>query len=238
MTGTLLQRIANSASFAVIASITIVALAFMSFVLAEPQISRGQVLEDTSQFTIRQQIVDESSFTTNASNVIMAGGGINGLTGGAATGTTGFTVRTNNATGWHVTIDFFDNAGAHAMYGDTDGDESIRDFVDLAGEPRFGFPASTSAQFGYSVYASSSAEIDQSFLSSGGSCNQGAGSMVQNTCWKAPSTSEFTILTSNTSASAGASSTLTFKVVVPNAPDPIPSAQWYTATATLSLYTD
>lgn len=238
MTGTLSQRIAHSASFALVASITILSLIFMSFMMAEPAISHGQVLEDTSTFTVRQQITDESSFTTNASNVTMVGS-LNGVTGGNATGTTGFTIRTNNATGWHVTIDFFDNAGDHAMYGETDGDESIRDYSgDSGGEPSYNFTASTAAQFAYSVQASSTSELDQSFRDNAtNACNQLAGGQTNFRCWKAPSTSEFQILDSDSSASTGASSTVTFNVRVPNNPNPTPSAQWYTATATLSLYT-
>ncbi len=238
MTGILLNRIAHSAVFALIASITIVSLVAMSFMMAEPAISYGQVLEDTSTFTVRQQITDESSFTTNASNVTMVGS-LNGVTGGNATGTTGFTIRTNNATGWHVTIDFFDNAGAHAMYGESDGDESLRDYGgDVVGEPSYNFTASTAAQFAYSVQASSSLELDQSFLDNAtNACNSNGGGQTAFKCWKAPSTSEFQILDSDSAAATGASSTVTFNVRVPNNPSPGLTAQWYTATATLSLYT-
>ena len=238
MTGTLSQRLAHSASFALIASITILSLILMSFMMAEPKISYGQVLEDTQDFTVRQQITDESSFTTNPSNVTMVGA-INGLTGGNATGSTGFRVRSNNATGWLVTIEFFDNAGDEAMYGETDGDESIRDFVVPGGEPIWGFGASTSARFAYSVTASSASDLDQSFKHNNSSTCGGAFSFITaDRCWMAPTQgSEFTILDSGGADPVAASSTITFKVNVPSGAVPPPSAQWYTATATLSLYT-
>ena len=86
-----------NASYAIIASFSIIALLLASYFLLEPTISRGQA-SDSSTFYVRQNITDESSFLVNPTNVAM-NGSISGITGGNATGTTQFVVISNNATG-------------------------------------------------------------------------------------------------------------------------------------------
>lgn len=234
-----LQHISASAGYALITASLVVTLILTGFFFAEPQISHSQV--DTSDFTITQTIVDETSFTTPAVDVIMNGAGINGVTGGQATGTTQFVVASNNATGYRVEIEFEDNFTTSAMLGHDGLDTSILNYEgDVAGEPSYGFTTSASAQFAYTVTATTSSDLDQSFLSNGSNtCNTGASQYpIGEYCWKAPSsTAAFQIIDRGTAASAGATSTLTFTVHVPSGAVPVPSAQDYTATATLSLYT-
>lgn len=223
---------------AVLASALIVALLGAAFMMVEPRISHGQ--SDTASFYVRQTISDETSFLVDPSNVTMVGT-VYGLTGGSATGTTPFVVRSNNASGYYVNISFFDNAGAYAMRGDETGSETLRDYSgDVGGQPSYNFTASTAAQFAYASYASTSADADDSFLNNGTNCNIAPGSGGSRTigkCWKAPSTSAFRIIDRDSAASTGATSTLYFKVHVPSGANPIPSAETYTATATLTLFT-
>ena len=194
----------------------------------------------SNDFTIRQTITDENSFKT-VGNVIMDGD-INGVTGGTANGATQFVVISNNAAGYTVEIDFdYDAGNDEAMVGDESGSEAIRDYGgDAAGpQPSFAFTASSAAQFAYTVTSSSSAHTAQSFLSNGGLCNIAAlssGVQVDETCWKAPQPTGFTVVDTAEAATAGATSTLQFRVVVPGAAVPIPLAETYTATATLSLF--
>lgn len=223
----------QSALQAFIASSVILTLLFATFFVAEPAISHGQV--DTADFYIRQTIVDETSFLVPPANVTMAGS-INGVTGGQATGTTEFSVISNNTAGYYVEIAFFDNSTPQAMIGDVSFSESIRNYGgDAAGQPSFGYTASTAAQFSYTVTSLTTSDTDASFLNNSSACNAGA-TQTANTCWKAPSTSGFRIIDRNSAAITGATSTLTFNVTVPSGAAPVPTAETYTATATLSLF--
>ena len=231
------RKLVESATYAFVASLTAVALMGMTYFMVEPAITHGQ--EATSnEFTIQQTITDENSFQV-VGDVVM-NGPINGVTGGNATGTTQFVVLSNNSAGYTVEIDFEYGVGQNeAMVGDESGSEAIRDYGgDAAGpEPSANFTASSAAQFAYTVVASSSTHVDPSFLSSGGLCNVGLGSQEPDTCWKAPQDTGYQIIDTSVATPQGATSTLQFKVNVPNAATPTPLAETYTATATLSLFT-
>ena len=211
----------------------IVSLLLAGFFLAEPRISHGN---ENVDFYVRQTITDETSFLVDPGNVTM-NGSISGITGGNATGSSRFVVKSNNASGYYVEIDFFDNAGAYAMRGDEDGGAQIRDYgPGGASEPQFNFTASTAAQFAYGIYSSTTADTDDSFLNNAAACNTGA-TQTYGKCWKAPSTTGFRVVDRSTAATTGATSTLYFKVNVPSGSTPTPTAQTYTATATLSVFT-
>ncbi len=228
-----IKHFSQSAAYAVLASGTILSLLFTAFFLAEPAISHGQ--SDTAIFTIRQTITDESSFLVAPSNISMDGA-IAGLTGGQATGTTQFVVQSNNSSGYYVEIDFFDNAGAQSMLGDVTASESILDYTgDVTDEPSFGYTSSGAAQFAYTITSSTTSDTDPSFHNDTATCNAGATEDAA-TCWKAPSTTAFRIVDRSSAAVAGATSTITFNVTAPSGATPVPVAETYTATATLSLF--
>jgi len=228
-------HVRHSAVYAMVASGAFVALSCMAFFLAEPTISIGQETA-SSTFRIRQTITDESSFLVPPTNVTMVGS-INGVTGGNATGTTDFVVQSNNTAGYYVEIAFYDNTTPEAMIGDVDQDEAIRDYDgDVGGQPSPAFSASTSALFAYTVTSDTPSDTDQSFLENAGNCNQLGGTQSIYNCWKAPATTGFRIVDRSVSATNGATSTLTFRVNVPSGAVPVPQAETYTATATLSLF--
>jgi hypothetical protein len=228
------QVLPQAALQALVSASLIVTLLFAGFMIAEPRISHGQ--SDTSTFRIRQTITDETSFLVDPSNVTM-NGSISGITGGTATGSSKFVVKSNNATGYYVEIAYFNNAGAQAMLGDKDAGEQLRDYGgDVGGEPSYNFTASTAAQFAYTVNSSTTADTDASFKNDGSACNTGS-TQTYGKCWKKPTTSAFRIVSRSTAATVGATSTIYFKVHVPSGAAPIPTAQTYTATATLSVFT-
>lgn len=222
----------QSFMFACTAMLILVSV-FMTF---EPKISRGQA-DTTPEFRIRQTILAESSFLVDPVNVTMAGS-INGLTGGNATGTTQFAVLSNNAAGYRVEIDFFDNGTPQAMIGDVDQNESIRNYLgDVGGFPSYNFTTNAGAQFAYSVVSSSTQDTADAFLHNGSNaCNTPLGSDLGERCWKSPSVTPFEIVNRGSAAPTGATTTLQFRVHVPNAATPALTAQTYTATATLSLF--
>lgn len=236
MKNNIFTHLSQSAVYAVMASLMIVSLLLSFFFVVEPTISYGQA--DTATFTIKQTITDETSFLVNPSNVV-ASGTINGVTGGTATGTTDFSVISNNANGYRVDIAFADaDADGTIMRGNISLGDEIHDYGgDTGGQPSYNYSASTSAQFAYTVSSVTTLDTDQSFLSNGtNACNTGSTDAGGLHCWKSPDTSAFTIIDRDSAAPAGATSTLTFNIVVPSGATPVPEAQTYTATATLSLY--
>ena len=195
------------------------------FTMLEPQLGFA-VVDD---FTIRQQITDEISFTVPAADVTMVGP-IQGITGGNATGSTYTVVRTNSAAGYTMDISF---SNGPAMRGEVSTSTSIRDYGVYGAEPTFAFTASTAAQFAYTVSASSSTDLDPSFLNNGTNCNTGSATTTDR-CWKGASTTNFRIINRSTNASNGATTTIKFVVNVPSNPSPALVQDFYQATATLT----
>lgn len=205
----------------------------LSFIVLEPVVSAAASANDI--FTVRQQINEEISFTVNAADVVM-NGAIGGITGGVATGTTQTVVRTNSAQGYNMTIAF---SNSPAMQGETTGNTSIRDYgTSTAAEPTMAIAASTSAQFAYTVTASTTSDVDPSFRHNSSTCGHSGGTNAANTCFKGPDTSPFTIINRATSAGTGATTTMTFVVVVPSNPALTVDEDYYTATATLTAVTN
>ena len=222
-----------------IAAVVIVAVLMAGYFFVEPQVGRAQ---DTSgPFTINQQIIGETSFIVDAVNTTLSGS-LNGITGGTANGSTTVVVQTNSPTGYVMDIAFFNNGTPETMRGRVSGSSAIRDYIASSTgsttnpyEPTFLFStASTAAVFAYTVSAADSSDLDQSFLNNGTTCNSGAGYTVDR-CWMTPATTTFKIIDRDTDAVTGATSTLHFRVHVPNNPSPGVVADTYTATATLTV---
>jgi hypothetical protein len=215
-----------------VATTSIFALILMSYFLVEPRVGRAQ---DTSgPFTISQVITGETSFVVDAVNTTLTGS-LNGITGGTANGSTTVVVQTNSPTGYTMTIAFFNNGTPQTMLGSSTASESIRDYPAVGGQPTFLFStASTAAVFAYTVSAADSSDLDQSFLDNGSACNTGSG-FTADRCWMEPMVSSFQIVDRDTDAVTGATTTLHFRVHVPNNPNPGLVADTYIATATLTV---
>ncbi len=225
------QHIINATTHAFVAAVLTVTVLAASFFMIEPTV--GQAV-DSNPFTIKTTITDEISFLTQPANVT-ATSSINGITGGTANGSTTAVVRTNSFTGYEMFISFANNGTPNAMLGDVSGNQSIRDYPATAGEPTFLFStASTSAVFGYTVSAADDTDLDPSFLDDGGSCNDIGGSYTADRCWMEPATTTFQIIDRTSAAASGATTTIHFRIHVPNNPSPSLVADVYTATATLT----
>jgi len=223
----------TSAYQALIAATVIVALVGISYFFAEPRVGRSQT---TSTFTVSQIITGETSFLVSATNVSMTGN-LNGITGGTANGSTTVSVRTNSPTGYTMTIAFFNNGTSETMRGINTNSSSIHDYPASGGQPTFLFStASTAAVFAYTVSALDDTDLDNSFLDNGVTCNPGSGqAYTVDRCWMEPATTTFQVIDRGTDAVTGATSTIHFRVHVPNNPDPGLVADTYVATATLTV---
>jgi hypothetical protein len=227
------QTLVQSSLYASIAAATVLAMLSLLYFAAEPKIGRAQA--DTADIVISQTITDESSITVNPAALNMDTS-IGGLTGGTANGSSEVVVTSNNTSGYTVTIDFFDNAGSEAMYGNTTLSSAIQDYRnDDGAEPSYNFVTDTMAQFAYTVTSTTSTDTDGSFDHNGADTCNTAGTEADGTCWKAPSTTAFTIIDTSDEAPSGATSSVAFRVHVPNSPVPAVTADTYIATATLSL---
>lgn len=222
--------------FAIMAATSVMLTLCLVYFLVEPQVSRAVVGDP---FSIRQQITDEISFLTQAANVTMVGT-LSGIGGGNATGTTQTVVRSNSPNGYYMDIAFSDSdSDGTIMRRDLGGTGSaaIRNYATSSytvAEPSYGFSfASTAAMFAYTVTATDTDDIDQSFLNDSSNCNSGSDT-TQNVCWMSPATTSFRIIDRSTSAGQGATTTIRFRVYVPLNPSPGVEAGFYTATATLT----
>ena len=229
----------SSFTQALIATVVIVAVLLVGYFFAEPRVGRAQ---DTSgPFTISQEIIGETSFIVDAVNTTLTGS-LNGITGGTANGSTTVVVQTNSPTGYVMDIAFFNNGTPETMMGEVTGSSAIRDYAaSTTGsttnpyEPSFLFStASSAAVFAYTMSAADSSDLDQSFLNNGTICNSGGG-YTADRCWMTPATTTFQLIDRDTDAVSGATSTLHFRVHVPNNPSPGLVADTYTATATLTV---
>jgi hypothetical protein len=224
----------NSFTDALVATILLVSLLGMSFFVIEPNVGRAQ---DTSgPFTISQTITGETSFLVDAANTTLTGS-LNGITGGTANGSTTVVVQTNSPTGYTMQIAFFNNGTPQTMLGRVTDSESIRDYPATSSQPTYTFStASTSAVFAYTATAANTSDLDDSFLNNGSSaCNTGSSRSSYDQCWMEPTTSSFQVIDRDTDATTGATTTLHFRVHVPNNPTPGLVVDTYTATATLTV---
>lgn len=225
--------IVHSARVSLVITLVVALLGVFSFLMLEPAVIQAQASDTSGPFTITQTVTGEISFTVDMPDVAMTGD-INGLTGGFATGTGSAVVRTNNPTGYNMTIAF---TAVPAMLGNTTAG-IIGDYTpSTPGTPDYKWQDNSSggaSQFGYTVTASTSADVAAAFQDNNTDCDAGS-NVTANKCWMNASTTDFTII-NRTSAEApnGATTTLKFKVAIPSSPSPAVPADTYVATATLT----
>jgi hypothetical protein len=215
-----------------VAALVIAALVLITFINLEPTVGRAI----SSNFVVSQQITNEISFIATTSATTMVGS-IAGLTGGYATGTNRTVVNTNNPTGYNMTITFPTTTSGRAMQASSTA--YIDDYLPVGGAPtstdyNWIDPSSNSpSRFGFSVAASTTAELATFFRNNGTVCNTTAGGDVADKCWARPSTSVITIINSS-GPNSSSTSTIKFKVAVPSNPNPALPATFYYATGTLT----
>lgn len=230
--------IKNIAVTAAVASFLASAFMIATYFVIEPQI--GQAVS-SGPISVVQEIGAEISLAVDSSSVT-ASGTINGISGGNATATIQTVVRTNNTTGYYMDISFADSdSDGTIMRRDLGGtySASIKNYAtstyNTMVTPAYGFSfASTASMFAYTVTASDTNDIAQNFLHNGSTlCGTGSGTTADQ-CWMAPTTTAYRIIDTGAPASTGATTTVKFRIYVPNNPDPAVENGFYTATATVT----
>lgn len=209
-----------------VAAACLLSVVTLSFMLLEPTVSRAIV--DVHKVT--QSVTAEISFLSIPSDVVMSPA-LAGITGGSAAGTSTVRVLTNNDTGYNMTLSFSTTTAMRR----NGGGGTIANYTPAgAGVPDFAFANEVYGQFAYTVSASTTADMDASFLDNGGTCNIGAAN-ASGRCWLNPSTTAETIINRTTATlSSGATTSISFRVHIPSSPVPAISEGTYVATATLT----
>ena len=221
--------------FVLVRSILSLALAvpvtFISFAAAEPAVSNAV----TDVFTVTQTITSEISFTATAADVTMDGS-IAGTSGGSSFGSTQFTVSTNDSAGYNVTIEADSDP---ALAGDTQGDDIANYTETSSGVPDYTYSVPSGEEFAYSVSASTTADLDQSFKDNGSTtCTTGsADTGGEASCWLGfDALNAETIINRSSEAPTGATSTVFFRVTVNSGSTLVEDT--YTADVTLTAVTN
>lgn len=220
----------NQITEASLASLVVLSLLMVSFLLFEPRVGIGQ---EEEEFTVQLQVTEELAFVTPPTDVSLSPS-VSGLTGGTANGSTTFVIRSNNSAGYNVTIEF---ASTTAMLGDAQGAFIANYEPASPGTPDYNFitPSGTHA-FGYTIEAVEALDVAQLFRNSGSTCNTGSANDVDQ-CWYNVANAETPVTVidrGSATPSSGATSTLKFRVELDANPSPAVPNDFYTATATLT----
>ncbi len=214
-----------------IVSLTVQTIFFLiiGFVFVEPAVSLGA----QNTLLIGQTVTSEVAFSATAANITLTPS-LNASTGGTADGGTQVIVATNNSLGYLMTITASSSVG---MIGIASTTNSIPAYVPATpGLPDYVFtvPANT-AYFGYTVEASTTADLATSFKDAAGACNSVGGGDTAESCWLNASTTAYTIVNRGSqTVASGATTTLKFRVVINANPSPIIPNDTYRATTTLT----
>jgi len=218
----------NPVVYALLAATLSVSLLLSGFLLAEPVVSHAI----TDGFTVSQTITGELSFLVAANDVNMDDDTtIAGITGGESLGTSTVTVRTNNPTGYTLSMNF---ASETAMIHQS-ATGSIANYTPVGPAENWVIAASA-AEFGYSVIAPAAADVGVIFEDDSGTCGSGGGLNTFDECWYGTANATDVVeLIDSSSPTNSATTTIRFKVEVAANPSPAVSTGVYTATATLTL---
>ncbi len=223
-----MKKIINTLETSTIALLMLV----LMFLIVEPAIGNAV----TSQMTETLSVTSEISFLTPASDVTLSPA-IAGITGGTANGQTQVRVLTNNATGYNMTIFASSSVG---MLGNTQGGNIPVYVSATAGLPDFTFTTpANSARFGYTIEASTTADLATAFKDNGSVCGGIGSADAVNQCWLGATTTPVQIINRTSSTpDSGATSTIKFRVVVSSNPSPAIPSDTYVATTTLTAVTN
>lgn len=209
-------------------------LSFASFVLF-PTLEPTNLLAIEDQFTVSVSVTSEVAFSVPATDVTLAS--IPGLTGGTSNGQTQVVVVTNDSAGYTMTLKA---SSTPAMQGHTQGGVIPNYTPTTPGLPDFTFsvPANT-AEFGYSVEASTTSDLAPNWLDNGTSACGTGSSNTADRCWLNATTTNYVLVNRNTfTPTSGSTTTLKFRLTINPNPIPLIPEDIYTATTTLTATTN
>lgn len=166
----------------------------------EPMVANGAA----DSITVTQSVTSEVSLSSPA-DVTMSPG-ILGMTGGSATGSATWTVKTNDTSGFNLKIK---SDAANCL---RNGSDHFDDYTEAsAGVPDYSWIATTISGFGYTVETATPGDTVAAFRDNGTACNTGALNTADK-CWDGLSTTDATIVSRNSiTSSSGEAETVKFK---------------------------
>lgn len=232
------NQLQKNALEAVAGGLIVMLACYALYAIFEPAISYSQATTAGTQFETTLAVQDEITFLT-APQAVTLTPALSGITGGTANGGTQMVVQTNNSTGYAMTIlasstNMEANTSADNIPGITASSSNM--------EPTYTFDStsvgSNNAMFGYTLEASTTFDLDQSFKNDASNdCNTGTlGATDQ--CWMIPTSTApgFTGLNRATSTpSSGSTSTIKFRAIINPNPAPAISEDTYTSTTTITV---
>lgn len=132
----------------------------------------------TDEITVEVDATAEISISTPANVDI---GSIQGMSGGVATGEATWTVKTNNSSGFSMTLK---SDQADCLNGEAQGDAFVDYTESSSGTPDYNWSvANNAAEFGFTVEPETAADTVANFKDNGSSaCNTGA-NQTTDKCW-------------------------------------------------------
>lgn len=180
----------------------------------------------SSNFKIRAgyQSMQGSILSMSAVSSVNLTPAIGGITGGTANGSTNFTVITDNAAGYSVSIKASTTPALQSPL------DTISDYTPAGASPDFVFAiAPTTSEFGFTVEG---ADIDQRFKDNGSICNAGS-SDATDRCWTGLSTTS-QIIVKRTSANQPLGTATTIKFRAESGPSHVQINGTYVSTTTIT----
>ena len=202
-------------------------LACGAFTVVEPSIGFG------STNTVSQTVTTELAIVTPATNISLSPS-IDVSTGGSASGQTQIVVATNDHLGYSMTIQASSSLG---MIGNASSTKYIPAYVtSVPGIPDYNFNVPANAgYFGYTVEASTTSDLADSFKDNAGVCGSSIGTDTANKCWISATSTAYTLINrTNETLLSGSTTTLKFLVVINANPVPGIINDTYVATTTLT----
>ncbi len=189
-----LKDLKETAALTIVAGLLIVG----NYFVFEPEMIKGAA--DT--IVVTQQVIAETAISAPA-DVNMSGSiaGVTGNLGAPTTGSAAWTVTSNNSLGFQMALKASTNPAMRldATYNFSDYSPAV------AGTPDYTWasPASSAAEFGYTVEPATAADTAAKFRDNGiDTCNIGA-SNTANKCWYNMSTVDETVINRSSNTSSG-----------------------------------